>query len=120
MTSARRTEGLKTSTRQLDGGVVVFEAVGEVDISTADDLREPLVDLAGGIAAGGVLVVDLSGIGFFSSPGIEALLVADKRVRAAGGRLRVVTSPVVRRALVAVGLRQALDMRDALDDALRG
>lgn len=118
MTSARRVDGLRTATQQVSDDVVVLAADGEIDISTAEALRGPLVELACRAPEGGTVVADLTGITFFSSPGIEALLVAHERLRESGGVLQVVTAPVVRRALTAVGLDRALRLHDTLDAAL--
>ncbi|GAA3861781.1 anti-sigma factor antagonist [Saccharothrix violaceirubra] len=108
---------MRTATREI-GGVVVLAVRGEIDIATAEEVRGPLVDLAGRAPGGGVVVADLAEVGFFSSAGIEALLVAHERLRDSGGALHVVTAPIVRRALVAVGLDRALDLYDSLDEAL--
>ncbi|MDQ2586607.1 STAS domain-containing protein [Saccharothrix yanglingensis] len=109
---------LSTTTRRLDDDVVVLAASGEIDTVTVAALRDPLLELAGRAAAGGTVVADLAGIGFFSSPGIEALLTAHQRLRAAGATLRVVTAPIVRRTLALVGLQRELALHDTLDDAL--
>ncbi|MEU5692372.1 STAS domain-containing protein [Actinosynnema sp. NPDC020468] len=118
MTSTGRTGGLDTTTRRIADDLVVLTVRGEIDIATAEGLRTPLVALAGESPCGGVVVADLGEVGFFSSAGIEALLVAHEKLSHSDGLLRVVTAPVVRRALVAVGLHRALELHDSLDTAL--
>ncbi|GGP44517.1 STAS domain-containing protein [Saccharothrix coeruleofusca] len=109
---------MHTETQRIGEDVVVLAAAGEIDIATAEDLRKPLIELAGRTPEGGTVVADLTGITFFSSPGIEALLVAHERLGQVGGTLHVVAAPVVRRALTAVGLDRALRLHDTLEAAL--
>jgi anti-sigma B factor antagonist len=69
------------------GEVAVVEVTGELDIYTAPALREALLDLT---AAGWTrIVVDLLGVAFLDSTALGVLVGGYKRVRAAGGYLRV-------------------------------
>ena len=81
---------LEVSVERDPDGVPVVIAVGEIDMSNALRFREALgvafaeaedgAD-AGGAGAGGVFVVDLSGVEYFDSAGINALYQHVSRVR---------------------------------------
>jgi anti-sigma B factor antagonist len=69
------------------GEVAVVEVTGELDIYTAPALREALLDLT---ATGRTrIVVDLLGVAFLDSTALGVLVGGYKRVRAAGGYLRL-------------------------------
>ncbi|MBT2403187.1 MULTISPECIES: STAS domain-containing protein [unclassified Streptomyces] len=65
-------------------GAVVLALSGELDHDTAEPLREALAAAA---TPGGRLVVDLSGLGFCDSTGLNVLLQGRLAVREAGGSL---------------------------------
>jgi anti-anti-sigma factor len=90
--------------------VPVVVVVGEVDAVTAPVLHRHLVEVARQ-----PLVVDLSGVTFFSSSGLNCLLVA----RTSGTRLRLVCSDHVSRLLELVGLSESLERYDSLSSAVR-
>ncbi|MET0930800.1 MAG: STAS domain-containing protein [Aeromicrobium sp.] len=71
------------SSDQQDGATVLSVA-GEIDMHTADALRDRIVDLD---VSRGTLVLDLAGVGFVDSSGLGALLGIKKQQDAAGGRL---------------------------------
>ncbi|WP_199442171.1 STAS domain-containing protein [Umezawaea beigongshangensis] len=90
--------------------VPVVVVVGDVDALTAPLLHRHLAD-----AAHHPLVVDLSGVTFFSSSGVNCFLVAG----ASGTRLRLVCSDRVSRILELVGLSESLERYDSLSSAVR-
>jgi anti-anti-sigma factor len=57
---------------------------GELDISSAPQLREELVEAAGGSA---VVILDLSELTFMDSSGLQAILTAHAHLAEAGCRL---------------------------------
>jgi anti-sigma B factor antagonist len=57
-----------------DGGATRVLVVGEVDLQTASVLRQSLTEAAG--LGSGDIVVDLEGVGFLDSTGLNALLGA--------------------------------------------
>lgn len=71
-------------------GVTVVEVVGDLDCSTAPDLREALFGVAAD--APGCVILDLGGNAFVDSTGLGVLVGAVKRVKEAGGDL-VLRSP---------------------------
>jgi anti-sigma B factor antagonist len=74
---------------------------GELDMASAPDLADALVEIAGS-----TVVVDLADLAFMDSTGISALVVARNRIVDEGQGQLVVTRPggIVRKALDIVGL----------------
>jgi anti-sigma B factor antagonist len=100
-----------------DAGARVVTAVGEVDVSTAPELRERLHE----IPEGSTVVVDLSGVTFLDSTGLGVLVAALKRVREGEGEgdLRLVVSrPQVTKVLEVTGLASVFSIFPTLDAAL--
>ncbi len=86
---------------------------GEVDIHTAPRLGDALGELIEE-ASPHSLVVDLTGVEFLDSSGVNVLLRTHRRV----GDLRVVASPAVRRPLEITGLTATMNIFDDLEAAL--
>ena len=74
--------------RKMINGVPVVAAPGEIDITTAGQLRAVLLEATGG--GHPTAVVDMSGTLFCDSSGLHTLLQAHKRAVSAGGELRLV------------------------------
>ncbi|MGW1215199.1 STAS domain-containing protein [Streptomyces sp. NPDC002499] len=86
-----------------DGPFTVVEALGEIDLATAESLGEHL-DAATSGAAPDVLV-DLRAVEFFDCSGLRVLCRAEARARERGGRLRIVSDvPRLHRLLAGAGL----------------
>ena len=66
----------------------VLTVTGEIDMATAPRFRQRLL----GVITGGSqnVVIDLSGVDFIDSTGLGVLMGAAKRVRSAGGDIRLV------------------------------
>ena len=62
---------------------------GELDLTTADRLERAILEAERATPAR--LTLDLAGVDFFDSTGLQILLDADVRARADGRELRVVT-----------------------------
>lgn len=90
---------------------------GEVDISTAYDLRVAFDEL---VAAGvGPVVVDLSEVEFIDSSGVTALVRARTDLGRQGRRMSVACPPgQVRRLFEIVELVERLDLHETLHEAL--
>jgi anti-sigma B factor antagonist len=95
----------------------VITATGEVDLSSASQLREAVT---GYLAADRVdLVVDLTAVTFLDSTGLGLLVGAAKRSRNAGGSLRVVCdNPRVLRLLRITGLDKTLPLYPDLESVV--
>jgi anti-anti-sigma factor len=84
---------------------------GELDMAGVDQLERLLAtDQADGAAT---FVVDLRELTFIDSSGLRALIMADQRVRAAGGRLVVVRgSGRVNEVLEMTGIAKRIELVD--------
>ena len=101
------------------GGTPVLEVRGEVDVSTAPELRERLLALAE--QGRTVAVVDLSDVSFVDSTALGVLVSGVKRLRSAGGDLRlVVTQPRISKVFEITGLTDVFHIYATADEAVRG
>jgi anti-sigma B factor antagonist len=94
---------LKVSSRS-QGDYTVVTATGEIDLYTAPRLHSELVAVLSG--DGPVrLVVDMSGVEFCDSTGMNVLLSALRQARERGGQLELAAPrPGVRKILQVTGL----------------
>ena len=73
-----------------------------------------------GAKAGGTVVVDLSGVDVIATTGITLLLVADRELKRAGGRMVLAgTAGLVRDVLLRCRLDKVLTLAPSVDEALR-
>jgi anti-sigma B factor antagonist len=94
---------LKVSTRS-EGGRIVMSLGGEIDLYTAPRLHG---ELATALSADGPaqIVVDMSGVEFCDSTGMNVLLAAQRRARERGGDLELAAPrPAVKKVLHVTGL----------------
>ena len=84
---------------------------GEIDLYTVPRLQR---ELASVLAAGPVrLVVDLSGVDFCDSTGVNVLLAGHRQAREAGGDLELAAPrPAVRKILQVTGLEAVFTVTD--------
>lgn len=66
----------------------VLTVTGEIDMATAPRFRQRLLAVIGAEAQN--VVIDLSGVDFIDSTGLGVLMGGAKRVRSAGGDIRLV------------------------------
>ena len=107
---------------QLDDGVRVVAVRGELDLSTAVDLEQPLEDaISSGDAS---VLIDLSECEFIDSTGIALIVRAWQRLDKAAdgdGNGRVVlcsANEQVRRVLEITGLELSIPIHSTKDEAL--
>ncbi|MHA6618152.1 SpoIIE family protein phosphatase [Pseudonocardia sp. DLS-67] len=95
-----------------DGGAGTVEVRGELDLAGVRAVGDELLACAD---AGGTLTVDLRPTTYLASAGVALLVEADRRVRSAGGtlRVRVAGGDVVRRALNLTGVDALLEVLDS-------
>jgi stage II sporulation protein AA (anti-sigma F factor antagonist) len=97
---------MRTSTDRT--GTVTLTVAGEVDLATADALRQAITDL---LQTDGIrrLVVDFAHISFLDAAGVAALVAGHRLGRAAGVGVKLVNCrPVVLRVLEIVGVDKLL------------
>jgi anti-sigma B factor antagonist len=109
---------LRTEVTELAGWTVV-SVYGEVDVATAPDLRERLIELIN--EGHHRLVLDLEGVDFLDSTGLGTIIGALKRARTHGGDLRLVcTETRITRLFEITGLDKAVPLLPTLDAAVAG
>ncbi len=89
-----------------DGGQTV-RGVGEIDLTTAREFDDALLDAAR--CADGRLWVDLTGVTYFGSEGVRTIVRALELARTREVQMSVSCSPQVRRVLDVTGLGEIAD-----------
>lgn len=104
--------------RNMINGVPVLTAPAEIDITTAERLREVLLQATSRRYP--MVVVDMTGTRFCDSAGLHTLLAAHKRVMTEGDELRLVipADGAVRRVLTVTGLDRLMPCFPSLQEAL--
>ena len=95
----------------VSGGEPGYEIhlLGELDMSTAPQLREELLRLASDGAT--MVTVDLSELAFVDSTGLSVLITALKRIRQQGGEMALRSpTPATRRVLEITGLTEVFSI----------
>ncbi|MFC4531000.1 STAS domain-containing protein [Sphaerisporangium dianthi] len=103
---------LKVSTRS-HAGHAILTVVGEIDLYTAPRLQAEFSRL---LETGpDRVVIDMSGVEFCDSTGMNVLLSALKRMRERGGVLEVASPrPAVRKILQVTGLDSVFTVHDTI------
>jgi anti-sigma B factor antagonist len=107
---------LRVSSRP-DGDRAVLSLAGEIDLYTAPRLQ---AELGAALAAGDPprLVVDMSGVEFCDSTGMNVLLAAHRRASEQGGEFALAAPrPPVRKILQVTGLETVFTVHDDLPAA---
>lgn len=100
-------------------GAEVVRVTGEVDICTAPRLNSALSTACERVAPKGVVVVDLTGVTYFGSFGLSAVVIAHHRCQERRGAFLVVADgELVLRPLRVSGLDRALTVVRSLDEAV--
>ncbi len=117
----------QASVSELEGGIRLLQVDGELDLSTATQLEEPLEDAVSSPKA--AVLIDLTNCTFIDSTGIALVVRAWQRVDAGagnggeGGLVLCCQNEQVRRVLEVTGLEHSLRVfatRDEAVAALRG
>jgi anti-anti-sigma factor len=96
--------------------VAVVRLPPEVDLTTADDLREALLSVLNQGAH--ALIADMTATTFCDSAGITALVRAVRRATATGATIRLaITAPPVLRVFTLVGLDRLIDIYPSVASA---
>ena len=97
------------------GGVTVLHVRGELDVATTPLVEERLAE----DPAPRRLVVDLTACTFVDSSGLRLLVATSRAVTDSGGIASVVVrDPSIVRILEITGVRELLDVRPSIEDAL--
>jgi anti-sigma B factor antagonist len=100
-----------------DGDIPVLAVRGEIDVSTAPELRDRLVQI--NQRGTTTVVVDLSEVSFLDSTALGVLVSGLKRFRSAGGDLRlVVTGRSVSKVLEITGLHEVFKIYETAEAAV--
>ncbi len=105
--------------RQIGDDVIAVSVAGDLDLATAPQLHDYLVDNTASRPAH--LVLDLTEVTFLASRGISVLIQAHNRSDGIHGQLHltgVTTNPRVQRVLQIAGLLDTFDIHDDADDLL--
>lgn len=106
---------LKLCARPL-GRYVVVKAFGELDILTAPQFRNFLLETVDW--RGPDIIIDGSDLGFMDSSGLAVLVGVQRRALAAGGSLRLATPvPLVEDQIVVAGLHKLIPTYPTVDAA---
>ncbi|NUT50149.1 MAG: STAS domain-containing protein [Saccharothrix sp.] len=98
-------DAVTLTAREVTAGVVVVSVVGELDMETAPAVEEYVRRRLGGV--GRALVLDLAGVTFLGSTGINLLIAISAACEAAGTALRLVATTRV--------VLHPLELTDLLD-----
>ncbi|WP_443623127.1 STAS domain-containing protein [Cellulomonas fengjieae] len=99
------------------GAQTVVEVAGEIDVSTADVLRDRLTELLDRDRTD--LVIDLREVRFMDSTGLGLLVGTLKKVRLAGGRLQlVIDSERLLKVFRITALLQVFTVHETVEAAL--
>lgn len=93
------------------GGVRLLRLTGELDMAGVNQFERLLT--ADHASEAATFVLDMRGLTFIDSSGLRALIMADQRVRAEGGRFIVVRgSDQVNQVLEMTGVAQRIELID--------
>jgi len=100
-------------------GYPVVQPEIEIDVANADALRAAIQAASGG--GHDIVIVDMSQTAFCDSTGLNVLILAHKRLAAAGGELRlVIREPTLLRIFTVTGMSSMFRMFASLAEALPG
>ena len=98
-------------------GTIVISVHGDLDLHSADELGDRLVEAAADGAS--TVVVDLTGVEFLDSQGLGALLRGTRRLGGGAERFRlVVPDPQIRRLFEITALDRVFPLDETREQAL--
>jgi anti-anti-sigma factor len=110
-----RPQQIAVEVAHLDGTDIVAPA-GDIDIATAPEVRQAMLANAGGRR----IVLDLRGVTFMDTSGLQLLVEGRRRALAEGGAFAIVDGPPpVQRVIEVAGLTGKLDHVAVPDDVAR-
>lgn len=107
---------VRTDVRR-EGGWTVVTVRGQLDVATAPEVRQVLVEVSG--RGEHRVVLDLDAVEFVDSMGLGVLVGAGKRARANGGDVVLVTTrPRLRELLALTRLDAAFEVVTSVGDVI--
>lgn len=98
-----------------DGGVAVLSVSGEIDLATIPAFEAAIADAL--TQRPTALIVDLSGVDFLASAGLQALVAARESLTGAAEFAVVAGGPATSRPIQLTGLDQILSLHTTVADA---
>jgi anti-anti-sigma factor len=98
-------------------GVLVVALTGELDFLSAPDLCARLSDIGG--EPGNAVVVDVSGLTFIDSTGLNSLVAGAQAIRATSAIVVAGASKHVARVFEIVRLAETIRVESTIEDAMR-
>lgn len=89
MTASDTPPSALTVTAETYAECCLVSVAGRVDHTNSDDFLKQLTGYADGVASGGGMVIDLAKLDFITSAGLRALLLAQRTVTGAKGKIVV-------------------------------
>src|SRR6202451_2561667 len=95
------------------GDHVIVTTAGEIDLYTAPKLQTDLAAIIDDAAPAARIIIDMSGVEFCDSTGMNVLLSCLRHVRERGGELEIASpKPAVRKILQVTGLDSVFTLVD--------
>lgn len=102
---------------RISSDVVVLHVAGELDTTSSSELTRPLENNV--VEANRAVVVDLAGVRFLGSAGLEALVIGQQRAKQASVEFVVVADTrAALRPIEATGLDSVFTIVPSVDEAL--
>lgn len=102
---------------RLSGDVVVLRVSGELDTTSTDLLTDPIGEHV--VAGNRAVIIDLSGVRFLGSAGLEALVLGQQRATSAGvAFVLVADNRAALRPIQATGLDTVFTIVPSVDQAM--
>ena len=98
-----------------DDGVAVLSVSGEIDLATIPAFEAAIADAL--TQQPSALIVDLSGVDFLASAGLQALVATRESVTGTAGFAVVANGPATSRPIQLTGLDQILSLHPTVADA---
>ena len=112
---------LNVTVSEVNAGTTLCVVAGEIDFVTVSEFRAAIAAGFSQLRDAQTLIIDLTGVTFMNSQGLQALIDATQAGPREHRSLRIVADRTgsVRRSIHMTGLGNILRLFDTVDDALR-
>lgn len=105
-------------TEERSGSALVLQVAGRIDSNTAPAFEAALVPA---VSKESFVVIDMTSVEYVSSAGLRALLVAAKKARATGGKIKLAAmAPQIREVFDISGFSSLFDIQPDVASAVAG